>query len=585
MGKWSCMVTLTQEKILQGIGISEGVLVGPLVFLTESARTVKSSGISPSQVSKEIERYRVALEQTKEDLLRVQEFFYQKKHQETQAVLSAYLTILKDPLLTHNVEEKIRTEYNNAETVFLQVTEQYQGSVLQRAHPDRRDEMLLDLQDLFDRVLDHLLPPKKIEEFPPNAILYSYELAPSRLLRLENRNDVACVTKMGSETSHTGLIARARGIPYVANIDLGPYRSLEGCTVVVSGDKGEVVLHPSVETQKKVQLQTFQRSCCAEGIPNVDLHQLSTKDGKSIKLQANISSLSDINQVKQYAIRDVGLVRSELLFDFSTITDLTELEQYQVYKALCAGTTNCEVAFRLFDFGGDKPHGTQEIIEPNPALGNRSIRYLLSNKQLLCQQIRALFRAFKERPLNILLPLIADIEEVRASREVIEQCRRAVSEELGIVVGSVKLGCMVEVPAFVVTCEHFIEEVDFLSIGTNDLFQFTLGVDRLNPSVAHLFPFFHPSMLRMLKLLVQATENTGVSLTICGEMAAKAEYVPLFIGLGINSFSVAPRHMATLCSLIKNIQYTDACALTKDASRARTAKQIEKLLLEFVATT
>lgn len=573
------MATRIIEEIhLAGMPISEGIAVGTLFFMKPHDEfAVPEFPIHFSEVNKEIKRYRKALSSSRKELERLQLFLKKEGADEAVSIIDAHIQMLDDPFLTTGIEEKITQMLENPESVFHKVIRDYKAN-FQRIQEPEMKQRLLDVQDVSSRILKNLHPVVGTKEtIPLESILCTYELVPSQAAEANPGNIRAFVTEIGGVTSHGALIARSKGIPYLSNISMADLKEEGKVNAIVDGTNGILILHPSQESIEKYLVKQEERSyyfSTEEDLPALP----KTVDGISVDVQANLESLSDIDLLKEYNVRTIGLVRSEFIYLRKSIESFHEEEQFHLYKKLMLMSSGMDVTFRVFDMGSDKKFFRAGPFEPNPALGCRSIRFLLEHPQLFSSQIRAILRAAIFGKVKILLPLVADLEELRMAKDFIYCEKKKLIREGFTIPTSLQIGCMVEVPAFVIMCDHIIKECDFLSIGTNDLIQYTLVADRSNSKTSHRYGPLHPSIIRLIKHVADEAHRKGVPISICGEIASDVRYTKLLIGLGIRSLSCAPRFIPLLKRTIAKIDAQSAKTLADAILLLATSEEVQSYL-------
>lgn len=548
-----------QEIRLQGSPVSEGIAIGSCFFLKPIEEDLPDFEISLTEVDAEIARYRKAVFSSKEDLNKLRQDLAMEGSDEAVSFIETHIQMLDDPMITTDVEGKIRKMLRNTESVFHSVMHDYENKF-----SDRTDsffqERLIDVQDISKRILGHLRDrqDEQLSEIPAGSIVFSQEIAPSYTAAAHVAQVGAFVTKNGGGNSHAALIARSKGIPYVANIDVGQLeeRGLE--VLIVDGYEGTVILNPSQETiehyrEKQKQLATHYQIYLEE-----DSLEAETQDGFRVKLYVNVGNPHDL-EVFPYNHDGVGLFRTEYLFFQTKEFYPSESYQYESYKQLIKKMEGRPIVIRVFDLGGDKNPDLflEKKKEPNPVLGLRGIRFLLRNQELFAMQLRAIFRAAKEGEVKILLPLISDIGELYQSRVLIEKVKEELRKE-DPSIPDLPIGCMIEVPSAVMMCDLLAEESDFLSIGTNDLVQYTLGIDRDNPAMRELLYPAHPSVLRMIKMVTTQSKRKETPLTICGEIASSPLFTPLLLGLGLSELSLAPRYVPLVKQTVRKWSIVEA---------------------------
>ncbi len=570
-----------KEFRLKGAPVSEGIAIGTPFFLSlaEEEETPEFP-ITVGEIDREIARYRQALFSSREDLQQLQTDLENQGSFEAVTIINTHLQMLEDPLITTHVEERIRLMQRNTEAVFRSVIKEVEKK-FSNVKDSYFRERFIDVKDLSKRILNHLCPEptRFLADIPQHSIVFAQELVPSHTAALQAYLVSAFVTELGGGNSHAALIARAKGIPYIASIDVAEVQNKDPKTVIVDGLSGYVILDPLPSTieyyeEKRRQLESSYQ------LLERDVHlKAETLDGFSVNVVANISNLNEVGLVHQNGAVGIGLFRSEYLFLHHPFLFEAEEDQYLTYRELVERADGLPVVIRALDLGGDKNHalsGPQK--EENPVMGCRGIRLLLRRKEIFKIQLRAILRATPYGDIRILLPLISDIEELRESKIILEEAMKELAQ-VGVPFNrDVLLGCMVEVPSAVLICDSLAEECDFLSVGTNDLVQYTLGVDRSNPLMSDLCYPAHPSVIRMIKLTTDAAKLHKKPVAICGEIASNPLFIPLLLGLGVEEFSCAPRYIPLVKKAIRSCSLKDAHELANRVLRLKTSAEISKLL-------
>jgi len=576
-------MTKTSEEIrYKGVPVSEGIAIGRLFLLVcDQDEIIPEFAIPISAVDSEINRYRRAITFSRQDLHDLQSFLVQEGSTEAMTIIDAHIQMLDDPLMTTFVEEKIRLMLKNTESVFRSVIGDYE-SKFNKLSGQFFKQRLLDVKDLSKRIMKNLHPnmEKPISAvIPDQSVVFSKELVPSDAAAIAKNQVIAFVTKKGGKTSHAGLIAQAQRIPYViVDIDLDEFTGEDDLVVIVDGKSGDVILNPTEETLTEYQI--LKENLTKEYVRFVSEGYLDveTKDGCKIEVLANIEQLGDLQLIHQYNAAGIGLFRSEFLIP-QDFFQFQEEEQFQQYKQVLEKAEGLPVVLRVFDIGGDKGENTLFTDGQNPALGCRAIRLLLSNREIFQRQLRALLRASIYGDLRILIPFISDVNELIETKELIIELREELEKASHQVAQDIPIGSMIEVPSAALTVDIIAKESDFLSLGTNDLIQYTLAADRLNQNVHTYYKSTHPSVLRLIKRVIIEAQKQKISLGICGEIASNPHFTLLLLGMGMRQFSCAPKSIPIVKNMIRRVSLEEAKCFAYEVSKLSDAKEIHELLI------
>ncbi|MBI5272424.1 MAG: phosphoenolpyruvate--protein phosphotransferase [Chlamydiia bacterium] len=579
----------TEEVVLRGLPISKGIGIGLPVFFSSHEEDVQELPISKKEIDEEIYRYRNALDLSRKDVERLQRMSLRDGPPEIVAILGTHLEMMQDPLMTTGIEDKIRGMQQKTETIFCSLIEEYKQrfSILQDAYFQDR---VRDVVDVSRRILSYLRPVGRVRitEVPHNSIVLAHELVPSETIEANAILVGAFVTSAGGITSHAAIIARAKGIPYVANVDIKLLKRIEIRGAIVDGSQGLVIVNPSRATLKRYQevrrgyLQNDRK------LKNSSHLRGETVDGYEIRIFANLENPKEVELLRKSGAAGVGLFRSEYLFLFRKRFP-TEEEQFEIYKKMARSLRGKPLVIRVFDIGGDKKadfmpedRDAQYFFnigsELNPALGCRAIRFLLRYPEIFKAQLRAILRASRFGDIQILIPMVSDISEILAVRAIIKTLREDLCKEGIKLTKEVPLGCMIEVPSSALMCDALAREIDFLSIGTNDLVQYVLAADRSNPNTADLYFSTHPSILRLIRMIVSSANQAQKPVLLCGECAADPAMIPILIGLGIRELSVSARHIPLVKHTIRKWRILEACRLAEGALEYGSAKELKAYL-------
>jgi phosphoenolpyruvate-protein phosphotransferase (PTS system enzyme I) len=573
-----------REIHLKGAPVSEGIAIGIPIFLSYADETdIPDFTISTAQVDGEIARYRRALSSSREDLKKLQSDLSGEGSKEVASIIGTHIEMLDDPLMTTQVESKIRERLKNTESVFHSVINDFEKR-FNETNDSFFNERLSDFKDLSKRVLRNLCDSKKVslDNIPPNSIVFTKELIPSDTASIQATRISAFVTQSGGGTSHAALIARAKGIPYVASIDLDVLHKAKGKCVIVDGLTGDIILNPTDDTVKKYEKLKNRLTQQYQQLEKDRDLLAETIDGYPICLYANVNTLSDIDLVLHHGAHGIGLFRSEYLFMQDPTLFQDEDRQYLIYQQMLKRSKGLPFTFRALDFGGDKGSDLFEELsqEPNPVLGCRGIRFLLRRKDIFKTQLRALLRAGAGSELRILFPMISDIHELREVKRLIEEVKAELTSRNVPHNFQPALGCMMEVPSAVMICDALAQESDFLALGTNDLIQYTLGIDRSNPGMSDFYYPTHPGIIRMIKMTILEAKRYQKPITICGEIASNPLFTPLLIGLGVQNFSCAPRFLPIIKRTVRHLSLLDCCDIAEEVLSKKTSAEIAAFLAE-----
>ena len=566
-----------------GTTVSDGVAAGRVLRVHDGGRhNIYRVTLRPDEVEREVRRYSAAVRLSRRQLLALKKRAVRALGDEHAYIFDAHLLMLEDSKLNEDVAAIIRSERVNAEWAVKVVTDRVLA-VYEEIKDDYLRERSSDVEDVARRLLVALsgesMSGRNLTE---DAVIVAEELMPSTIAELDFKHVKAVVTDVGGWTSHTAIIARGLGIPAVVGLrDF--YRSARtGDHVIVDARTGEVVLHPEPPTLEALRLAGGERtgpSAAATAAPAEELRApLLTTDGVEVILRANVELPVEHEWVARYGARGIGLYRSEFLLAHRGAMPGEE-EQRGAYEELARVAGDDGLTVRLFDLGGDKSGGyrLEAGDERNPALGLRAIRFTLKRENLLRTQARAVLRAAARGRVDLVLPMISDVTDVRRARQVIDEERARLDAE-GRECGPVKIGAMIEVPSAVLTAERLAREVDFFSLGTNDLVQYTLAVDRGNDEVADWFRSLHPAVLQSIARVITAARDAGIPSNVCGEMAGTPAYAVVLLGLGAREFSMAPPSIPRVRRAVAGVSARDAERVASECLTCGTADEVEELV-------
>lgn len=571
----------TGEKVYRGIPVSGGVCHGPVFTLHEDRQALPKRRIADADIPAELERLERALVVTRQQILEVQRQVERAMGAEDASIFDAHLLVLEDQVLLDEVSRRLSADKTNVEVAFQQVAERYAVS-LGAIDDEYLRERAADLRDVTARVLNNLLgrAHSQLSALERPSIIVSRDLSPSTTAQLDKKTVLGFATEIGGKTSHTAIMARALQIPAVVGLPniLSQVRS--GDNILLDGYNGLLVINPSDQTLYEYGQIVAKKVRLRDQLKEVVAQPASTQDGRRITLSANIGQASDIEAVKQAGAEGVGLFRTEYLFIHRS-TLPTEEEQYAAYREVAAAVKPDPVVIRTLDVGGDKFSAHLNIpAEVNPFLGWRAIRFCLEEKEIFRTQLRAILRASVEGNIKMMYPMISCLDELEKANALLADCRTELQKARVPFDRNLEVGVMIEIPAAVLIADSLSRRAKFFSIGTNDLIQYSLAVDRLNEKIAHLYEPSHPAILRLIRMTAEAGRRAGIWTGVCGEMANDLAMVPLLLGLGVDELSVSASYVPQVKFLIRRLNMPEAeelaqWALTRESGREVLARAEE----------
>lgn len=575
-----------EEMRFHGIPVSEGIAIGAPFFLSEEQDQVPEFPISLGEVDEEIERYRRALSFSREDLRRLQSDLTVEGSEDVVTIFDTHIQMLEDPMMTTQMEEKIRRTMRNTESVVNLAMRDCENRFSQIPDPFFQQRMV-DVMDLAQRILGHLSDRTRhsVGEIPLDSVVFTRELTPSHSAAARAQHVCAFVSKSGGGHSHAALIARAKGIPYVTSVDIEALQKVPFRQVIVDGQTGEVILNPSTDTLEEYRQKKMASSTHAQVLHKECHYDTETVDGCPARVYVNAGDLEELDTITSCGADGMGLFRTEYLLFKNCNFINSEEAQWKVYREVIQKMGGAPAVIRVFDIGGDKtPEGLKEFCdEENPALGCRGIRYLLRRPDFFKTQLRALLRAGLEGDLRILLPLISDVRELIETHQIIQEAIKDLKQEGIACKENTPLGCMIEVPSAVLICDLLAERCDFVAIGTNDLVQYTLGIDRSHSFMGEFCYPAHPSLIRMIKMVVTECRRLNRQVSICGEIASNPLFTPLLLGLGVTDFSCSPRYVPEIKQTIRKNSLLNTFDLAEQVLQLSSAAEISALLHQWSA--
>lgn len=564
---------------LKGIPASPGIAIGK-AFLFDTRRIVVSERkIRESGVPKEIARFEEALIKTRREILDIQNKITKEMSSHHAEIFNAHLLVLEDRMLIEEVIDGLKKEHKCVEYIFTKVLDKYIRT-FSKINDEYLRERISDIDDVGKRILKNLLGAKEksLSGLKQKVIVVAYDLSPSDTATMHKKNVMGFVTDIGGRTSHTAIMAKALEIPAVVGLEKTTNRIKTGDILIVDGTEGAVIINPDKDTLKKYQARHQQFVKFEKILINLKDEPARTIDGRKIEVSANIELPEEVDSVIAHGAEGIGLYRTEFLY--MNRRDLPdEDEQFESYKKVVTRLSGDSVVVRTLDLGGDKFLSQFEVPhEMNPFLGWRAIRFCLAKPEIFKVQLRAILRASAFGDIKVMFPMISGIEELRQARIVLNEAKKELCARDVKFNKDIKVGAMIEIPSAALTCDILAKEADFFSIGTNDLIQYSLAVDRVNEKIAYLYKPIHPAVLRLIKNIIDAGHRSKIWVGMCGEMAGEPGFTLLLLGLGLDEFSMSPVVIPELKYIIRNVKFKDAKELAEKALTMTTVEEVEKFI-------
>ena len=574
------------QKTHHGIGVTPGVAIGKAFILDSEEVVVIKRHIDAEQVPAEIARFEDALIRTRKEILDIQSKISERLGTEHAEIFNAHLLVLEDRSLIEDVIKKIERERYNIEYVFQQVGRKY-ADIFSQIEDDYIKERASDIKDVTRRVLHNLLGKKRedVSRLEEEVIIVAYDLSPSDTALMHKDKVISFVTDIGAMTSHTAIMARSLKVPAVVGLRDFSQKVKSGETLIVDGTGGMVIISPTKQTlQKYTQLKNRIR-VIEERLTGLKNLPAETLDGYRIALAANIELPEDVSPALQHGAEGIGLYRTE--YFFMNRKDLpTEEEQYRAYKMVAERVRPYSTIIRTIDIGGDKFLSDLQVPrEMNPFLGWRGIRFCLERTDIFKTQLRAILRASSLGDVKVMFPMISGVEEVLRARETLEEAKNELRKRGKEFDREIEVGAMIEIPSAALTADIIAKHVDFFSIGTNDLIQYLLAVDRVNEKIAYLYEPRHPAILRLIKQIIAAGHSENIWVGMCGEMAGEPSLALILMGMGLDEFSVSMVSIPEIKKVIRSVHLAEARALADEVLSYTNVEDIraccKKLLLKI----
>lgn len=564
------------EIRLKGLAVSRGIAIGKIVWLYGSNRQFFRIQLSEKGIADEIARFQAARDNASAQLNRLISSKASKVANSSASILASHAAILADPVLSADIESEITSRRINTEWAVKLVTDRFVAA--QRSNSDRHiRERYSDVEDVAERILSALGGDKSPPKLEPDSIIAATELRPSTLVELAESSPAGIITGHGGWTSHTFILAREMNIAAVTGLPKAIRRFSNGDLAIVDGFNGQVIINPTPATLDDYRRAERESAPTPDSQPVEERASPETLDGHRIYIRANSDLPSVYRNARSLGAEGIGLYRTEFLFNKYNGFP-TERQQYEAYRDLAISAGDDGARIRLFDVGIGQIIDQGLEREKNPALGLRAIRLDLAFKPELQTQLRAILRASFHGRLDIVIPMVSGVSEIAAVREILEFEKQALAKRK-IRFGTPRIGAMIEVPAAVFLIRRLIREVDFVCLGTNDLIQYLLAVDRDNESVADWFQTLHPAVISAVKDVLDAAREAGKPAIVCGEMAGSPYYIPILLGLGALEFSMNANSIGNARKLINGLALEETQNLVGEISECSTAEEVESLLI------
>lgn len=578
---------IKREILYHGIPASPGIAIGTVMLIAESHRTlfkdIKITGIAPEQVDTEIALFRQAIDKTRDEIKELRTRVQTSLESHEANIFDAHFLIVDDKMLMNEVCSSISKKLIHADAAFSQTMQKYIAAISAVPDPYLR-ERAADVQDVAARILSNLygLERPKLDHLPGPRIIIAKDLTPSDTALLDRTNVLAFATESGSKTSHSAILARSMRIPAIVGMNHFVERVEDGDWMIIDGFLGIAILNPEKQTIELYEQKESRKAKLYNELLRETQLKSETVDGYRIHLAANVENADSLEDIKKYGASGIGLFRTEYLY-INRPTLPTEEEQFEIYKKVATAMDGQAAIIRTLDLGGDKlSEALGAYHEQNPFLGLRAIRLCLEKPEILKVQMRAILRAGVFGKIRMMFPMVSCMDELNKLLKLLDEVRSDLKNSNMKFDGSMDIGVMIEIPSAALIADKLAKKVDFFSIGTNDLVQYTLAVDRNNEKVAHLYAPTNPAVLELIGRTVDAAERNGIWVGVCGEVAGDPRYIPILIGLGVKELSMSPLSIGHIRRLIRNISMYDAERIAEKALAAETAEEALAYSMEYL---
>lgn len=566
---------------LKGIAAASGISIAPAYKIGKEEFIIPKEQIGLEDIPIQIQLFEEALIRTRREIIDLQKKISQEMGQEEAEIFDAHLLVLEDRTLIEEVIARLKKEQLCVAYIFSEVLKKY-IDVFSKIEDEYLKERTADINDVGKRVIRNLLGKERkgLQDLKEKMVVVAHDISPSDTASMHRQNVCAFVTDIGGKTSHTAIMAKALEIPAVVGLQDVTAKIKTGDILIVDGNAGIIIVEPDEETLEFYRSEGEKLKSVAEKFWQVKDLPAVTLDGRTIEINANIELPDEVTSAKLHGARGIGLYRTEFFYmnrkDFPS-----EEEHYQAYKYVAEEMQGDPVVIRTLDLGGDKFLSSFDIpAEVEPFLGWRAIRFCLARPDIFKTQLRGILRASSHGKLKLMYPMISGVEELRQANGILNQAKEELRKEGIRFDENIQVGAMIEVPSAAMTADILAREVNFFSIGTNDLIQYSLAVDRANEKVAYLYEPAHPAVLRMIKGIIDSAHDAGICVGMCGEMAGENNFILLLLGLGLDEFSMPPSGIPEVKYIIRSVTLKQAQDIASEALRLSTAKEIEEFSLK-----
>jgi phosphotransferase system enzyme I (PtsI) len=560
---------------IHGVSVSNGIAIGKALLISNALLEVVHYQINNDEVPNEIKRLSRAINDVKKDLFKIKKQLQKDSSEEFSAFIDTHIMILADKNFSDKPKEIIAKDSCNAEWALKKQMDFFVSKfelIKDEYIKERKNDVIQVVERILKVLLGHPYQTNHISN-ESSTILVAHDISPADALQFKKHQYAAFLTDMGGSTSHTAILARSLNIPSIVALQNARTLIKNNEQIIVDGNQGIVIINPSQDILEEYQVRQNLWGIEQTKLSKIKNIKCKTLDNKKIELLANIEVPGDIPSVKENRASGIGLFRTEFLF-MNRKELPNEVEQFEIYKSVAKSMKNKTVVIRTLDSGADKLTSADTTISSNPALGLRAIRLCLSEPQLFSIQLRAILRASRFGLVKILIPMLSSLSELRQTKLLIQRAKTSLSNDKILYDNNIKIGGMIEVPAVAINAEAFAQELDFLSIGTNDLIQYTLAIDRTDDRVSHLYNSLHPAILKLINTTIKAGKKYNKEVSICGEMAGDSRLTKLLLGMGLRHFSM---HPSRILSVKKQILHSNTQKLESISAKILRTKESENI--------